>query len=176
MMRIKDVLPRQPRPSPRPWLPAQWLAAAATGAAFTYFLDPEQGAARRATARDRFAALMRRGARGAQDTARGAAAEAYGLAQQARHIQPEHWSVPNDATLTQRVESELFRDPRMPKGRISINAEAGIVVLRGELDRPEQIRAVEEAVERIAGVRGVHNLLHLAGTPAPDRGSVLPAP
>ena len=176
MMRIKDVLPRQPRTTPRPWLAAQWLAAAATGAAFTYFLDPEQGGTRRAMARDRFAALMRRRARAVEQTARGAATEAYGLAQQARHMQPEHWSVPNDATLAQRVESELFRDPTMPKDRISINAEAGIVVLRGELERPEQIRAVEEAVDRIAGVRGVHSLLHLPGTPAPDRGSVLPAP
>ena len=176
MKRIKDVLPRQTRPAPRPWLAAQWLAAAATGAVFTYFLDPEQGGSRRAMARDRVAGLMRRGARGAERTARGAAAEAYGLTQQARHMQPEHWSVPNDATLAQRVESELFRDPNMPKGRIIINAEAGIVVLRGELDRPEQIRAIEEAVDRIAGVRGVHSLLHLPGTPAPDRGSVLPAP
>src|SRR5438067_2172145 len=65
MKRIKDVLPRQTRPAPRPWLAAQWLAAAATGAAFTYFLDPEQGGSRRAMARDRVAALMRRGARGA---------------------------------------------------------------------------------------------------------------
>ena len=127
-------------------------------------------------ARDRLAALLRRGARGAERAARGAAAETYGLTQKAQHTQPEHWSVPNDATLAQRVESELFRDPSMPKGQITINAEAGIVVLRGELDSPDQIRAVENAVDRIAGVRAVHSLLHLRGTPAPDRGSVLPAP
>ncbi len=84
--------------------------------------------------------------------------------------------MPNDAALAHRVESELFRDPDTPKGRININAEAGIVVLRGELDQPEQIRAIDAAVSRMAGVRGVHNLLHLPGTPVPDRGSVLPAP
>ena len=127
-------------------------------------------------ARDRFTSLLRRGARRAEHAAKGVAAETYGLAQQVQHAQPEEWSVPNDATLAQRVESELFRDPRMPKGQITINAEAGIVVLRGELDSPDQIRAVEEAVDRIAGVRAVHSLLHVRGTPAPDRGSVLPAP
>jgi osmotically-inducible protein OsmY len=102
-------------------------------------------------------------------------AETYGLAQQAQHVQPEHWSVPNDATLVQRVESELFRDPDVPKGRININAEAGMIALRGVLDRPEQIRAVENAVSRMPGVRGVQNLLHLPGTPVPNLGSVLPA-
>src|ERR671934_530760 len=142
MRRIKDVFPGQ-RSTPRPWLPAQWLAAAATGATLTYLFDPDQGGRRRAMARDRLAALLRRGARGAERAARGAAAETYGLTQKAQHTQPEHWSVPNDATLAQRVESELFRDPSMPKGQITINAEAGIVVLRGELDSPDQILGIE---------------------------------
>ena len=141
-----------------------------------YFLDPDSGRRRRSIARDWFAASVRRGWRTAARGSRRVTAETYSLAQQAQHRQPEHWSVPNDATLVQRVESELFRDPDVPRGRITINAEAGIVVLRGELDRPEQIRAIEGAVSRIAGVRGVHNLLHLPGTPVPDRGSVLPAP
>ena len=84
--------------------------------------------------------------------------------------------MPNDATLAQRVQSELFRDPDFPKERITINAEAGVIVLRGELDRPEQIRAVEDAVSRMAGVRGVRNLLHRPVAPVPERGSVLLSP
>ena len=60
----------------------------------------------------------------------------------------------------------MFRDPDIPKGRININAEGGVIVLRGELERPEQINAVEAAVRRVAGVRDVENLLHLPGTPA----------
>jgi osmotically-inducible protein OsmY len=70
----------------------------------------------------------------------------------------------NDETLRDRVESELFRDPDIPKGQININAEHGVVVLRGELDHPEEINAVERRVKKIAGVTEVRNLLHLTGT------------
>ena len=175
-MRIK-LIARQPRPGRglRAW-PAGWLAAGAAGALGMYFLDPDRGRGRRSLARDRLAGSMRRGFRTLGRTGRGAAAGTHALAQQARHRQPEEWAVPNDATLAQRVQSELFRDPDLPKERITINAEAGIVVLRGELERPEQIRAVEDAVSRMAGVRGVRNLLHLPGTPVPERGSVPPSP
>ena len=158
------------------WLAPSWCAAGVFGAVAMYFVDPDQGRRRRAIARDRLAAAFRAAFRNLGRRARGVAAETYGIAQQARHLEPEHWSVPNDTTLARRVESELFRDANVPKGRININAEAGIVVLRGELDRPEQIRSVEDTVSRMAGVRGVHNLLHLPGTPVMDRGPVLPAP
>jgi hypothetical protein len=37
------------------------------------------------------------------------------------------------------------------------------------LDRPQQIRALTRAVQRVHGVRGVESLLHLAGSPAPNK-------
>ena len=61
----------------------------------------------------------------------------------------------------------LFRDPRVPKGQISINAEDGSVFLRGQVERAELIEAVDDAVARIGGVDRVVNLLHLPGTEAP---------
>lgn len=154
------------------WQRMSWFGAGAVGAAAMYFADPEQGRQRRAMTRDRVAAMGRAGFR----TVRGVAARIYGITQQVQHLEPEHWSVPNDATLAQRVESELFRDSHIPKGRINVNAEAGIIVLRGEVDHPEQIRSIEETVSDMPGVRAVHNLLHLPRTPVPNRGSVLPAP
>ena len=84
----------------------------------------------------------------------------------------ENEEPPNDATLVQRVESQIMRGQEVPKGAININAEDGVVVLRGELDRPEQIRDLEGAARHVKGVRGVRNLLHLHGTPAPNK----PAP
>lgn len=170
------IVPRERHRGPRAALGASWLAAGALGALLTYLFDPDLGRRRRSLARDRLGGSLRHGFGGLRRTARSVAADTYGLAQQAQHLQPEHWSVPDDTTLAQRVQTELFRDPAIPKARININAEAGIIVLRGELDRPEQIRAIEHAVSRMPGVRGVHNLLHLRGTPVPDRGSVLPAP
>jgi osmotically-inducible protein OsmY len=48
-----------------------------------------------------------------------------------------------------------------------VNAQHGIVQLRGEVDSPELIDDLVQKVRSIQGVREVENLLHLAGTPAP---------
>jgi BON domain len=60
-----------------------------------------------------------------------------------------------------------YSDRTVPKGQISINADRGIVVLRGELDDSQQIRHIENAARKICGVRDVENLLHKPGVPAP---------
>lgn len=176
MRRVAWSSPRHTN-RPPPWsMVGSILAAGAVGGALEYLLDPERGRRRRNMARDRLAATVRRGSRSLSRTARGASTHAYSLSQKALHLQPEEWSAPNDATLVQRVESRLFRDPTIPKGQLTINAEAGVVVLRGELDRPEDIRAVEAAVLKMPGVRDVDNLLHLPGTPAPSkRYAVIPS-
>jgi hypothetical protein len=41
------------------------------------------------------------------------------------------------------------------------------VVLRGAVGRPDEIDEIEMRVRAVTGVRGVRNLLHLEGTPAP---------
>jgi len=55
----------------------------------------------------------------------------------------------------------------VPKGQISINAEDGLVFLRGVIDRQEDIERIGAAARQIAGVREVENMIHLPGTPAP---------
>jgi osmotically-inducible protein OsmY len=72
----------------------------------------------------------------------------------------------DDATLTDRVQSIVFRDDAVPKGDLNINVERGIVVLRGEVpDEALKARIVSE-VEGIDGVWSVRDLLHLPGEPA----------
>ena len=44
---------------------------------------------------------------------------------------------------------------RVPKGHISINAEDGFVVLRGVMERQEDIERIEVATRQIVGVREV---------------------
>ena len=75
----------------------------------------------------------------------------------------------DDETLRQRVESQLFRDRHIPKGDLNINCEHGMVILRGELDSQLEIAQLQERVGRMTGVRGVQNLLHTRGTPAPNK-------
>lgn len=145
----------------------QLLALAALiGAALAYLFDPQSGRRRRATLRDRSAALLRRGTRQAAHAGRGVAAEAYGVSQKVRHLREEPKEY-DDVTLAQKVQSEIFRDPAIPKGQINVNAEDGIVVLRGEVDRPELMEELVERTRKVQGVRDVQNLLHLQGSPVP---------
>jgi osmotically-inducible protein OsmY len=140
---------------------------AAIGAAVAYLMDPRNGRRRRAELRDRSAAVVRRSFRRLERAQRHAQAEAYGLSQKARHLQEEPKPAPDDVTLAQKVETEIFRDPKVPKGQINVNAENGTVVLRGQVETPELIRDLEQRTRRVQGVQDVENLLHLPGTPAP---------
>jgi osmotically-inducible protein OsmY len=141
--------------------------AAAAGAAIAYFFDPTSGRRRRAMTRDRTAGLVRQSWRRLGRAQRAAQAEAYGLSQKARHLSEEPKPTPDDATLAHKVETEIFRDADVPKGQINVNAENGVVVLRGEVGTPEMIRDLEDRARKVQGVQEVENLLHLPGTPAP---------
>jgi osmotically-inducible protein OsmY len=59
-----------------------------------------------------------------------------------------------------KVESIVFRKHDLPKGQININAENGVVFLRGQVDRPELVETLEARVRKVQGVKGVENLLH----------------
>jgi hypothetical protein len=148
-------------------------AAAATfgmtlGALLAYFLDPKAGRRRRHTARDRAMSRVRRGERRAAARARRAESHAVGIARRTLNAaRPRHREPFDDVTLARKVESELYRRARVPKGHISINAEDGFVFLRGVMDRQEDIERIEVATRQIDGVREVENLIHLPGTPAP---------
>jgi osmotically-inducible protein OsmY len=141
----------------------------ALGAAFAYFFDPDNGRRRRALTRDRVPAAFRGGARRAERLGRTVQSEAYGVAQEAKHAKEEPKPQPDDATLARKVESEIFRDADVPKGQINVNAENGIVVLRGEVEQPELIKDLEKKTRKVQGVREVENLLHTPGTPAPAK-------
>jgi hypothetical protein len=149
---------------------AFWLAAGccAGSMVMTLLFDPRQGRRRRALVRDRGGASLRRLLRGLNASCRGAAADAFGLSHRMAH-HPAHDEVSDDETLTQRVESQLFRDRHIPKGDLNITAEYGLIVLRGELESPAEITRLEDRVRRVDGVRGVQNLLHPRGTPAPNK-------
>lgn len=73
----------------------------------------------------------------------------------------------DDATLKDKVESELFRDEHEVKGSISVNAQQGVVQLRGELPSQDLIDALVTRTRQIHGVKDVESLLHLPGTAAP---------
>jgi osmotically-inducible protein OsmY len=140
----------------------------ALGALIGYFVDPRAGRRRRHTARDRAMSRVRRGERRAAVRVRRTESHAVGIARRTVNAARRGRREPvDDVTLARKVESELYRRARVPKGHISINAEDGVVFLRGVMDRQDDIERTAAAVQKIAGVRAVENLMHLPGTPAP---------
>jgi hypothetical protein len=140
------------------------VLAGVGGAIVAFFLDPVSGKRRRHVARDWAAARVRgAGARFGRQS-RWAAGHAYGAWKGA--TTQEQWPE-NDETLAHKVESEVLRGSDLPTGRILVNAENGVVVLRGTVDETVQIDDIERAVRQVYGVRGVRNLLHTQGSPAP---------
>jgi osmotically-inducible protein OsmY len=131
----------------------------ALGAALAYFFDPDNGRRRRAMTRDRASAKFRYGAQRAEQLGRTASSEAYGVKQKVKHRKEEEKPQPDDVTLARKVETEIFRDADVPKGQINVNAENGVVVLRGEVEKPELISDLEEKTRAVQGVRDVENLL-----------------
>jgi osmotically-inducible protein OsmY len=147
------------------------LIGAAIGAAAAWFLDPNEGTRRRNVARDRSLKFARQGKEEATKKASYATNTVKGTA---TAVAPGTGREPaaerlNDPALQAKVESEIFRSEDAPKDKVSVNVEDGVVYLRGELDDPSAIDSLREAASRVDGVRGVENLLHGPGEPAPTK-------
>jgi hypothetical protein len=158
--------------SKRWWLGAAVLAAASAVAA--YFLDPQNGKARRIRVVERSSHLARNAEHRARSqaryighTVRGRLEHLVGGDEEPRYAE--------DRTLLDRVESELFANRTIPRGRITFEVEGTEVILRGELDSPQEMKRVEDAVRQVPGVTAVTSLFHRPGTPAPNKAEALAA-
>lgn len=141
--------------------------AGASGAALAYILDPQTGRRRRKMAVERSLAISRRSAEHGGKLCRAVRAQTYGFYQRLIHLAPKERPTPNDETLTQRVRSQILRDPALHKHRINVNAEHGVIVLRGEVDHPKQMRVLEKKARKVPGVVAVENKLHVLSAPGP---------
>lgn len=100
---------------------------------------------------------------------RSVGSEAWGIFQDARRLGRRPKPGMDDVTLARKVETEIFRERGAHKSTVNVNVVDGVVWLRGEVKRPEQVRRLEEKARSVPEVRGVENLLHLVKTPAPTR-------
>jgi osmotically-inducible protein OsmY len=141
---------------------------AAAGAAAQYFLDRDGGRRRRHVARDRGLAVARRQAREAARSADYAAGKAKGAVSSAMPSPSDDRKLEQlgDPALARKVESEVFRGEDLPKGSISVNAEYGVIYLRGEVPSRELMDELTVRARGVDGVRAVENLTHLPGEPA----------
>jgi BON domain len=141
------------------------LAAATGGAGLTYFFDPQLGKGRRKRALQRTGGFARRRVRRAARVVRHTGSGVRGLGRKATHPRWTQSAPADDITLAHKVETEIFRPVGAPKGSVDVNAVDGVVWLRGQVGRLEQMRELEERARHVVGVKEVRNLLHLPGTP-----------
>ena len=147
---------------------SSFVLGAALGAGGYFFLDPQHGKRRQNTARDKALKYARLGRQEAARKAEYAAGVAKGAVQEQMPGGAEKPATSlNDAALARKVETEIFRPDDAPKGKVSVNAEDGVVYLRGEVDQQEMIDRLGEEARKVEGVKGVKNLLHVPGAPAP---------
>jgi osmotically-inducible protein OsmY len=143
-------------------------AATAAGAVAAFFLDPVSGKRRRHVAKDKITSAFRGSRDRIARRGRYVRGRAVGAVQEARRggtVQiPE-----NDETLAHKVESEALGYAGIPSGRVNVNAERGVVILRGQVDSPDDSRRLEKLVREVDGVLGVENLIHAPGAGPPNR-------
>jgi osmotically-inducible protein OsmY len=153
------------------------LFGAAAGAAAAHFLDPDSGSRRRHQLRDKATSKARSGKEQAATTASYAAGKAKGAVATATPSMPGSHRIEDvdDVTLARKVETEIFRDPGAPKGQVSVDVQAGVANLRGVVADEGWITKLADDAKKVDGIKGVNNLLHRPGTPAPapePRGAV----
>lgn len=163
--RAGQALGREPR-GPG-WLGTTLIATltGAAGAIAAFLLDPARGRGRRARLVDQGGATLRRAVRQSERALRTLRASASGSLAAATHAGHGDASQLDDAALAAKLETQLFRDPSVPKGSINVNVERGIAILRGEVPDDEMRDRLAAEAAKVGGVWSVHNLLHLPGQP-----------
>ncbi len=143
---------------------ALWGSA---GALLAYLFDPQSGRGRRNKMKDQLQAKVRR--TGERIDKKGRYIE--GKLEGAAHTVTSSGGTPpaDDKALADKIKSEILGGEEFAGHQVLVDAADGVVALRGELKRPEQIKDLEAAVRKVPGVRDVENLVHLPGTPAPNK-------
>jgi len=124
------------------------LIGGAIGALAAYFLDPEEGATRRARLQGRIEGLVQE----LQDRAEAA------IGRLEASIAPRQ---DDDLSLLGRVESALLGLPDVRSGSVETEVVDGQVVLRGQVTSAEQEREIVATAMQVPGVAGVESLLEL---------------
>ena len=142
------------------------LLGAAVGA-LAYFLDPRSGRGRRVRAKDQVQAKIRRTGDKASATATHVENKLEGFSSVVS--QPGGEAPDDDKTLVDKIKSEVLGGSEYARHDVVVDAAGGVVTLRGQVERTEQIDDLAAAVSAVPGVRSVENYLHVPGAPAPNK-------
>jgi osmotically-inducible protein OsmY len=147
--------------------PISFALGLAAGAAAAHFFDPESGRKRRSAMRDQAQSKAAQAASAVQTQATHAAQSAKGAVTSSIPTGTRLHDA-DDVTLARKVETEIFRAADAPKGDVSVDVQAGIATLRGEVAEQQWVERLADEAGHVDGIKGVQNLLHTPGTPAPQ--------
>jgi osmotically-inducible protein OsmY len=158
---------RAPRVDARRRLAARagaFAGAFTAGAMAEFFVfDRRHATRRRHIARERGMAIVRRRRRAAVRRAKYLEGVAEGIAHRAAHAVPGRngqREALDDVSLARKVETVAFRAAGVSKAHVSVNAEKGVVYLRGQLENDREIEDLVRAAAVVEGVARVENMLH----------------
>ena len=142
------------------------LVLMSAGAAAAYFGDPELGRSRRARTKDQAAAALRRVKGRAEQRQQYVQNAVAGKVEAARTptTPPE-----DDKTLVDKVKSEVLGQPQFSKVNVVVDANEGVVALRGEVPDQTVATELETAVRQVTGVQRVESYVHTPGQAAPNK-------
>jgi hypothetical protein len=146
------------------------LVVAATGAAAAYFLDPAQGHARRARTQDQVRSWTKSRRRDLERTARFEAGVRAGEEAKARGA--GHYHPHGDTDLQEHLRMVLS-SLDAPTGDVTVEVVEGVVRVRGQVEDRDHVDQVLGAIRDVPGVVSVESLLHLPGTPAPNKAAAI---
>jgi osmotically-inducible protein OsmY len=150
------------------------IVGGAIGAALAYLFDPDSGRGRRVRLRDQAMSEVRKARERADAKKRYVSNVARGRVSELVSPGPDNRQ-PDDATLSERIRSEVFGAPDVADDRIALTVVDGVAELRGELDAREDVELIADRVAAVPGVTGVRNLLRVHGQAAPNKKDALRA-
>jgi osmotically-inducible protein OsmY len=65
----------------------------------------------------------------------------------------------DDSTITAKVKAEIYNDPKLVIGQVSVETYKGVVQLSGFVNSTQAAYRAEELVRSVRGVRAVQNNL-----------------
>ena len=95
-----------------------------------------------------------------------------GAEQVQAEVGPVVQEVLDDASVTARIKAKLIADPEVAGSHIDVDTVDGQVTLNGKVASEDQRAEAEKLASRTEGVKGVTNLIQVAGqAPPPPSGS-----
>jgi hypothetical protein len=72
----------------------------------------------------------------------------------------------SDAALTEKVKAALANDAGLKTAKLDVNANSGVVLLKGQVANDEMKQRIQEVAQAVPGVTWVQNQLSVAPRPS----------